>query len=288
LLSNIINELSVFISRVKNLQGITVPWSMDVEKSKPLTILPLENDISTIQKCYLPSVYSEILKKCEVGSCILLQISSTTRCVCKLYWKRDLHKAFCHIDESVLTFSGCERMLMGVPKETVNRTYSELSLEQIQVLSSCVAIKDLQLSVVFENVSDNKRWHEYGDTLQDIVKDILKLYLLVKNSIVYAKNLNECQKFGIHCIVIHDIGGLETGNAPTIGRVVSGTELSVVHRLSRTWLKQLQNHGLEAPLGGLDGPYQTLQEIICQHKLYRQAAGKLGFRPCRQVTGEMS
>lgn len=261
---------------------------MGGEKYKPLAVLPLEGDISTIQKCYLPSFCSEILKKCKVGSCILLRISSTTKCVCKLYWKSDLHNAFYHIDESVLTFSGCERMLMGLPREAVNRTYKELSLEHIQVLSSCVAIRDLHLSIVFENVSDNKRWKEYIDTFQDIVKDILKLYILVKDSIVYTKNLNQCQKFGIYCIVIHDIGGLQTLDASTIGRVVSGTQVSVVHRLSRVWLEQLQNPGPEAPLGGLNGPYQTLQEIICQHKLYRQAAGKLGLRPCRQVTGGMS
>lgn len=261
---------------------------MDGEKYKHLAVLPLEGDISTIQKCYLPSFCSEILKNCKVGSCILLRISSTTKCVCKLYWKSDLHNAFCHIDESVLTFNGCGRMLMGLPQETVNQTYKELSLEQIQVFSSCVAIRDLHLSVIFENVSGNKRWQAYIDTLQDIVKDILKLYILVKDSIVYTKNLNQCQKFGIYCIVIHDIGGLETVDASIVGRVVSGTQVSVVHRLSRVWLEQLQNSGPGTPLGGLNGPYQTLQEIICQHKLYQQAAWKLGFRPCRQVTGEMS
>ncbi|PNF38586.1 hypothetical protein B7P43_G03982 [Cryptotermes secundus] len=256
---------------------------MDGEKYKPLAVLPLESVISTIQKCYLPSFCSEILKKCKVGSCILLRISSTTKCLCKLYWKSDLHNAFCQIDESVLTFSGDERMLMGLPRQTVNRTYKELSLEQIQVLSSCVDIRDLHLSVVFENVSDNKRWQEYIDTLQDIVKDILKLYILVKDSIVYTKNLNQWQKFGIYCIVIHDIGVLKTVDASTIGRVVSGTQVSVVHQLSRVWFEQLQNPGPGTPLGGLDGPYQTLQEIMCQHKLYQQAAWKLGLRPCRQV-----
>jgi hypothetical protein len=179
-------------------------------------------------------------------------------------------------------------MLMGLPRETVNRTYNEVSLEQIEVLSSCIAIRDLHLSVVFENVSNSKRWQEYTETLEDIVKDILKLYILVKDCIVYTKNLNYCQKFGIHCFVIHDIGGLDTVDASTVGRVVSGTQVSVVHRLSRVWLEQLQNPSPEPPLGGLDGPYQTLREIICQHKLYQQAAGKLGFRPCHQVTSEIS
>jgi len=210
---------------------------MDVKKFKPLKILPLEDNISTLQKCYLPSVYAEMLKECKVGCCILLRLSSLTKCVCKLYWRSDLHSAFCHIDGSVMAFSDCERTLMGLPWEAFSQTYSDLALQQIQVLSCCVAIRDLHLSVVFESVSDNKMWQEDTDALQDIVKDVLKLYILVKDSIVYTKNLNQCQRFGIHCIVIHDIGKSEFESDPTVGRVVSGTKIFVVHRLSRVWLE---------------------------------------------------
>jgi hypothetical protein len=261
---------------------------MEVKKFKPLAVLPLESDISTVQKCYLPIVYADILKECKVGCCLLLQISSTTKCLCKLYWKSDLHSEFCHIDRSVMTFSGCDRMLMGLPREAASWTCSNLSLEQIQVLSCCVAIRDLHISVVFESVGDNKRWQKDTNTLQDIVKDVLKVYILIKDSIVYTRNLSECQKFGIHCIVIHDIGELQSGSVTTAGRVTSGTKVSLVRRMSRTWLEQLQNCGTEIPLGGLDGPYRTLQDIICQHQLYQQAAEQLGLRPCQQVRAEIS
>jgi len=54
------------------------------------------------------------------------------------------------------------------------------------------------------------------------------------------------------------------------------------------WLEQLQNCGSEIPLGGLDGPYRILQDIICQQTLYQQAAEQLGLRPCQQVRGEIS
>lgn len=261
---------------------------MEVKKFQPLAVLPLENDIYTVQKCYLPIVYSDILKECKVGCCLLLQISSTTKCLCKLYWKSDLHSAFCHIDQSVMTFSACDRMLMGLPRGVANWTCSNLSPEQIQVLSCCIAIKDLRISVVFESVSNNKRWQKDTNTLQDIVKDVLKVFILIKDSIVYTRNLSECQKFGIHCIVIHDIGELLLGSDTTAGRVTSGTKVSVVRRMSRTWLEQLQNCGSEIPLGGLDGPYRTLQDIICQQKLYQQAAKQLGLRPCQQVRAEIS
>lgn len=260
---------------------------MDDKKFKPLTVLPLENDISAVQKCYLPSVYSGILKTCKVGCYILLQISSSINYVCKLYWKSDLHSAFCHIDGSVVTFDSCKQTSMGLPWETIHQSCSDLSLERIQVLSCCVAIKDVHLSVVFESVSDTKRWQLDSGTLKDIVKDILKLYILIKNSVVYTKNLTQCQKFGIHCIVIHDIGKSESESGPTVGRVVSGTNVFMVHRLSREWFEKLQDPCAEVPLGGLDGPYQTLQEIICQHKLYQQAAKNFGIRPCRQVRDEI-
>ncbi|XP_021913558.1 spermatogenesis-associated protein 5-like protein 1 isoform X2 [Zootermopsis nevadensis] len=256
---------------------------MDIKKLKPLTVLALQDDISTVQKCYLPSVYSGILKTCNVGCYVLVQISSSIKYVCKLYWKSDLHSAFCQLDGSVITFSGCERTLMGLPWKAVSQSCSELSLEQIQVLSCCVAIRDLHLSVVFENVSDNKTWRVDTDTLKDIVKNILKLYVLIEDSIVYTKNLPQCQKFGINCIVIHDIGKSENDSAPTIGRIVSSTNVSVVHQLSRVWLEQLQDPCAEVPLGGLDGPYHALQEIMCQHKFYWQAAEKLELRPCQQV-----
>jgi hypothetical protein len=187
-----------------------------------------------------------------------------------------------------MAFSDCERTLMGLPWEAFSQTYSDLALQQIQVLSCCVAIRDLHLSVVFESVSDNKMWQEDTDALQDIVKDVLKLYILVKDSIVYTKNLNQCQRFGIHCIVIHDIGKSEFESDPTVGRVVSGTKIFVVHRLSRVWLEQLQNPHTEVPLGGLDDPYETLKEIICQRKLFQHATEKLGLRPCQQVRGDMN
>lgn len=260
---------------------------MEVKKFQPLTVLPLENDISTVQKCYLPIVYSDILKDCKAGCCLLLQISSTTKCLCKLYWKSDLHSAFCHIDQSVMTFSGSDRLLMGLPRDAASWTSSNLSLEQIQVLPCCIAIRDLRISVVFESVSNNKQWQKDTSTLQDIVKDVLKVFILIKDSIVYTTNLTECQKFGIHCIVIHDIGELQFGCDTTAGRVTVGTEVSVVRGISRTWLEQLQNCGSDIPLGGLDGPYRTLKDIICQQKLYQQAAEQLGLRPCQQVRSEI-
>jgi hypothetical protein len=179
-------------------------------------------------------------------------------------------------------------MLMGLPQEAVSWTCNEMSLEQIQVLSCCIAIRDLHISVVFESVSNNKRWQKDINTLQDIIKDMLKVYILIKDSIVYTKNLSEFQTFGIYCIVIHNIGELQSGSDATAGRVTSITKVSVVHRVSRTWLEQLQNRGTEVPLGGLVGPYQTLQDIICQHKLYQQAAEELGLRPCRQVRAASS
>jgi len=58
--------------------------------------------------------------------------------------------------------------------------------------------------------------------------------------------------------------------------------------MSRTWLEQLQNCGSEIPLGGLDGPYRTPQDIICQQKLCQGAAENLGLRPCQQVRAEIS
>jgi hypothetical protein len=259
---------------------------MDVKKFKPLTVLPLQDDISAIQKCYLPSAYSEILKTCKVGCYVLLQLSSPIKYVCKLYWKSDLHSEFCHIDRSVMIFGGCKRTLMGLPWGAFSQSCSDLSLEQIQVLSHHVAIRDLHLSVVFESVSDNKRWQV--DALKDTVKYILKLYALTEDSIVYTENMPQCQKFGINCIVIHNIGKSDSESCPAIGRVVSGTNICVVHRLSRMWLEQLQDPCAEVPVGGLDGPYQTLQEIICQHKIYQQTAETLNIRPSQQVRGEMS
>jgi len=174
-----------------------------------------------------------------------------------------------------MTFSACDRMLMGLPRDAANWTCSNLSLEQIQALSCCIAIKDLCISVVFESVSNNKRWQKDTNTLQDIVKDVLKLFILIKDSLVYTRNLSECQNFGIHCIMIHDIGELQSGSDTTAGRVKSGTKVLVIRRMSRTWLEQLQNYGSEILLGGLDGPYRTLQDIICQQTLYQQAAEQL-------------
>jgi len=87
--------------------------------------------------------------------------------------------------------------------------------------------------------------------------------------------------------VIHDIGELQLGSGTTAGRVTSGTKVLVICGMSRTWLEQLQNCGSEIPLGGLDGPYRTVQDIICQQELYQQAAEQLGLGTCQQVRAEI-
>ncbi|XP_069689212.1 ATPase family gene 2 protein homolog B-like isoform X3 [Periplaneta americana] len=250
---------------------------MDENKCKPLIVLPLEDNISMIQKCHLPRSYSDVFNF-KTGSYILLRISKVSRCVCKLYWRSDVYNSSCFIDDSVISISDCKRTTFGLPLEAPQRTYNNITVEQVQALPRCVAVKHLSVSLVFESVTCNKRWKEKPAELLDIVKNLLEFFMLVTDSIVYTKNLSNSQKFGIHCIVVHDIG-----TDVTVGRVVSGTNVHITHKLSKVWLEQFQNSSDKPPLSGLSSAYQTLHEVISHHKLYRQTAEELGINSCSQV-----
>ncbi|XP_069689211.1 ATPase family gene 2 protein homolog B-like isoform X2 [Periplaneta americana] len=260
-----------------SLKGLIITWNMDENKCKPLIVLPLEDNISMIQKCHLPRSYSDVFNF-KTGSYILLRISKVSRCVCKLYWRSDVYNSSCFIDDSVISISDCKRTTFGLPLEAPQRTYNNITVEQVQALPRCVAVKHLSVSLVFESVTCNKRWKEKPAELLDIVKNLLEFFMLVTDSIVYTKNLSNSQKFGIHCIVVHDIG-----TDVTVGRVVSGTNVHITHKLSKVWLEQFQNSSDKPPLSGLSSAYQTLHEVISHHKLYRQTAEELGINSCSQV-----
>ena len=247
-----------------------------------LIILTHKIGVSSIQKCYLPNNSLEHFKRCKPGTYALVKISPCVRCLCKLYWRSDTHPSFCHLDESVLYFSMCKKSLSGFPKEPLNRTFKHLPLQHVEIISSCVPVKVVHLSVIFETVSDRKKWQEESAILQDIVKCILKLYTIAKDSTVFLRHLKPSQRFGIHCIVIHDIVNADR-SISVMGRIVSSTVITIVSKLSLVWFEQLQNSSVKISLGGLDNHYQTLQEIISQQLIYHEAPQELHIRPCSQV-----
>ena len=249
---------------------------------KSFVVLAHKKCLSSIQKCYLPSNSVDNYKDSKLNIYALLKISSSVRCLCKVYWQTDIHPSVCLVDESVICFSMCRKSTSGFPIEPLNRTLKCLQLEQVELIPSCSPVKNVHLSIIFESVSERKRWQEDSDILKVMVKNILKLYVIVKDSVVFLKHLTTSQRFGIDCIVIHDVS---LGNNVTcVGRMVSSTVITITSKLSVLWIQQLQESSNNIPLGGLDNPYDTLQEVIKQQKIFHDAPSRLQVRPCRQVS----
>ncbi|PSN51845.1 Spermatogenesis-associated protein 5-like protein 1 [Blattella germanica] len=249
--------------------------------TEALTILSHKNSIASIQKCYFPKTYMNSVSA-NHGEFVLLKVSACSFYLCKLYWRNDLHHSFCELDGSVVLFRKCRKTSTGFPAEKISRTLTSLKLNQIEVIHSCVSVKTVRLSIIFESVLHRKKWQANGTGLQEIMKDILKFYLMMKDSIVYLRNLKPSQRFGIHCFVIHTVS---SDDCSVVGRIVSSTNIVIVNKLSLTWIEQFQDSSNTILLGGIDNHFEKLQGILNQNKVFSQVhtTEHLQVRPCRQV-----
>ncbi|KAJ9596942.1 hypothetical protein L9F63_012067 [Diploptera punctata] len=225
-----------------------------------LLILSHKIGVCSIQKCFLPCNTSHLLNRRKLGTYALLKISPSSYCV----------------NESVVLI--CKKSSYGFPTEPINRTFRYLSLEDMEIIPSCVNIKTVYLSIIYDPTSNRNKWEDIY--VKDIVKCILKLYVIVKDSIVFLKHLTSLQRFGMHCFVIHNIEHGKRGKA--VGRIVSSTDICIVNKLSLGWFQQFQNSPCQVSLGGLDNYYESLQNVI-NEQFCHEAPSRLHIRPSKQV-----
>lgn len=248
-----------------------------------LTVVPHEESIFTIQKSCLSqwTVFGE--KKLEEsfrdGKFALVQISDDAFCVCKLFFQREVHPSFVHLDSSVIHFKSEE--VCALPKCPLTISDGLVHDNKIQVLPQIVPLKRLNVTVIVQNLLDIRKWKKDEHKLKQIVLEILKMYVVTKDSVVFLKNLKDGLRHGIHSLVVHSC--FHSSQEFNPGQVTSKSEISIVQIVSKLRFEQGLEWATVPKMGGLEKPAILLRDVIKLNAKYKRGLNKFPLKPSRQV-----
>lgn len=249
-----------------------------------LTVVPHEETIFTIQKCCLSqwTVFGENHPQPRIkdGRFALVQISDKAFCVCKLFFQREVHPSFVYLDSSVVHFKSEESS--AFPKFPLNTCDGFVHDNNIQVLPQVVVLRKVSLSVIVENVSDIPVWKRDSEKLKSVVLELLKLYVVTKDSVISLRNLKDGLRHSIHGFVIHSSSNFS--DSIVAGQVTSQSDVSIVRITSKLRFEQCMEQRSVPKMGGLETPANFLKDVIRTNTNYRNASKKYPLKPTRQVS----
>lgn len=217
-----------------------------------MKVFSLERTVLNIQKCLLPDC--DFLKNHFGSFATLRHPDESSECIVKigLCKFKLLHNA-CYVDTSVIKFLSSK-----IPKK---RNYiSDITTDNLKVIPSVVKCKSVNVTIVFNDVFDVKKFVDDKDLLNGLVKDILKLYVFAVDSVIFLDNLPKSQKLNLYCVVINSVNNLnETGQ---IYRVTGGTSIYMKKCISKVKFKQSQADSNSICLGGCNKIYGMVREMI--------------------------
>ncbi|XP_034252095.1 spermatogenesis-associated protein 5-like protein 1 [Thrips palmi] len=247
-----------------------------------LTVVPHEENIFTIQKSCLSqwTVFGE--KNSDEshrdGRFALVQISDVAFCVCKLFFQREVHPSYVHLDTSVIHFKSEEAH--ALPKFPLSISDGLVHDNKIQILPQVVPLKKLNLTVIVQNLVDIRKWKRDEQKLKEIVLEILKMYVVTKDSVVFLRNLKDSLRHGIHSLVVHSC---HPSQELSPGQVTSKSEISIVRIVSKLRFEQGLERSMVPKMGGLEKSALLLKDIINSNIKYKRTFNKCPLKPTRQV-----
>lgn len=245
--------------------------------------MPQEETVFTIQKTCLSqwTVFGERHPESTFkdGGFAMLQISERCYCVCKLFFQREIHPSYVYLDTSVIHFKS--ETQDALPKFSLSSRDDFIHLSKIQSLPLVIPLRKVSLSVILENISDIPRWREDEDKMRAIVLEILKLYVITKDCVVWLRNLKDGLRHGIHGLVIHSC--FNASEEPIPAQVTSGTEIIIVRITSKLRFERGGQQCLSIRLGGLEEPAGVLKDIIQSNINFKSARGHFPLKPTKQV-----
>lgn len=248
-----------------------------------LTVVPHEETVFTIQKSCLSqwTTFGEQHPEnsSNDGKFALVQISENAYCVCKLFFQREIHPSYVYLDSSVVHFKSSGNNGMPNVSLAINNGFVQDS--RIEILPQVVSLKKLSLTVIVENISDIPRWRKEREKLEAVVSEILKLYVITRDCVVFLRNLKDGLRHGIYGLVIHSCFHSTKDLIP--GQVTSQCEVQILMVCSKLRYEQCLEHASVQKMGGLEDTAAALKDIIDMNLSYKSDVSKFPLKPTRQV-----
>lgn len=208
---------------------------------------PDSKGITSIQKCYASET---ILTTSLFNQYILLKISENSKILCKLVPQLAFNNTFGRCDASVINYR---------PNNLIDplAVKLEVSICKDNIEPICVTTaKRMVVSIIFKDVKYQDIWSKNTIKLADIVRNILRLFVVLNDCIVNLKKLGSKQNFNIDYILIHKT---DCENAAHIN---SKTSIMIIKTMSTIQFYHTEI-GLEIkPLFGMEPQMKCLKNII--------------------------
>lgn len=159
-----------------------------------LSSVPDSKGITTIQKLYASDT---VLSTSLFNQYILLKISDNFKILCKLVPQLASTNAFASCDASVVKYTSTKLIDPLAVK-------LELSISKEHIEPTCVTTaKRMVVSIIFNDVKHQNIWSKNTTRLADVIRHILRLFVVHNNCIVSLKRLGSKHNFNIDYILIH-------------------------------------------------------------------------------------
>lgn len=176
-------------------------------------------------------------------------------CLCQIFLSKTMHPSFCNLNMSVCGYvdSNDKEIYPVSSVENLNC----VSLDHLNILDSVSNIKSATVTVVLNKPRDVLKWRNQSVKMMDVVKNILKLFLLKSGSVVFLDCVRTLYDSDIYCLLIENLGKV------SVGHVVNSSKVKVINIISKTTFEQIYSAGKVLPiLGGLEKPMKTLIDIV--------------------------
>uniref|UniRef100_A0A1B6KGZ2 AAA+ ATPase domain-containing protein n=1 Tax=Graphocephala atropunctata TaxID=36148 RepID=A0A1B6KGZ2_9HEMI len=217
---------------------------------KHLSILPQTSSLFNVQKL---CISDQVFPATSNGKFAIITSSNKNYYLCKIFFCKLLHPSFCKVDTSVCGLvSSNGNSLYPTPS-----SLTSINLSEICILPSVENIKSIVVSVVFSHPLDIKKWKHQTAKLSELLKNILKVFFVKGNSVVYINGLKSILEVKIHCLLIENIGNVN------VGRVGNSTKIKINKLISNITFEQIYTFRDDTTvLGGLEQPLHALTVLV--------------------------
>lgn len=235
---------------------------MQITKMKTVN---LPKNVLSIQKCLIPDC--DFLKK-NYGHFCIIPIPGTFSGIIVRIGLCDPTNitGCCFIDSSVFVFQTSDR------SRALNSLISDVDFQTFRVLPRVSKSKLLNVRVVFSDIYSLKYQNE-PERLTRFLRELLKLYVFSRNSVILLDNLSKQQKGGIYCIHITEIDGNSHESKVNIYSCVEQTLITISECLTRNKYESSYCSSETIKLGGLSKSYDILKEVIDYSKREKTMQG---------------
>ncbi|XP_054283075.1 ribosome biogenesis protein SPATA5L1-like isoform X2 [Macrosteles quadrilineatus] len=186
-----------------------------------MTVLPEKSTLFNLQKFCIGLNDHSVLQSSK-GKFAVIKDSNGINYLCQIFPKKMLHLSYCTINKSVSFYNESNNTGLYPLKKPSPIGTSTVQIPDINILDSVENIKTVHVSVVFNTPSDVKKWKPSCAKLCDLVKNLLKLFVLKRGALLTLDCVKSVFDTEIEYILIESIGN------ENFGRIVSNSKVLIV------------------------------------------------------------